>query len=64
MDKTKVIVVLLILAIVFSIMSIIISFSVSNISLPGKSVNLRSSTSGAAGNVVFVVEGNRAGGVG
>ena len=60
MDKTKIIMVLLILAIVFSVMSIIISFNATDIFSSKKSSAWGNSNSGAVGNVVFFVEENNA----
>ena len=64
MDKTqKIIVVLLIVAILFSVVSIIISLSVSNVKFPEiKPVQPKSNS--ASAEIGFFIEGNNEGGGG
>jgi len=60
--KRKVVIILFILAMVFSVLSIIISISVSQINAPSSAV--KRTSGGNAGDVSFIVETNEAGGNG
>ena len=60
--KNKIIIILFILAIVFSVLSIIINISVSQINVPSSAAKKIDSNNG--GDISFIVEANEAGGNG